>query len=234
MPLHNWNTLTRWDGFHTLWIGELLRWVKPRLPEGYRAYLGTTPRVAVGDPDGSPDVSVRRGPGVPPPEQTGGAAPSDSFWQPDEEVAVGLLEQNPALFVSQEGWLVAAVELVSPRNKDRPSARDFYTSRYAGYLLGGVHLALIDLHPRPYGFSFADAIARALEFSQPPVPSPLAVAYRVGEPMGDRGSLLGLWRRPLTVGQPLPPLPLPLTVHAEVVLDLEQTYMQSAGDTYLV
>ena len=41
-------------------------------------------------------------------------------------------------------------------------------------------------------------------------PPPFAAAYRVGEvvPVGDdMGSLVGLWRRPLCVGQPLPVLP---------------------------
>ena len=37
MPLHNWTDRSGWDGLHHLWITELLRWVKPRLPAGYRA-----------------------------------------------------------------------------------------------------------------------------------------------------------------------------------------------------
>ena len=52
MPLHDWTELTGWDGVHQIWIVELLYWVKPRLPEGYRAYIGTTPTIA--------DWNVRR------------------------------------------------------------------------------------------------------------------------------------------------------------------------------
>jgi hypothetical protein len=37
MPLHDWNDLAGWDGVHNIWIVELLRWIRPRLPEGYRA-----------------------------------------------------------------------------------------------------------------------------------------------------------------------------------------------------
>jgi hypothetical protein len=42
MPLHEWSDRPGWRGMHHLWITELLRWVKPRLPVGYRAYIGLT------------------------------------------------------------------------------------------------------------------------------------------------------------------------------------------------
>lgn len=128
---------------------------------------------------------------------------------------------------------MAAVEIVSPRNKDRPESRERSTARYAGYVRQSIHLLLVDLLPRPYGFSFADAVNADLGFGQPPVPTPLAVSYRPGEPMPDGGTLLAVWRRPLAVGQPLPTLPLALTVHASVPVDLEHTYMQAARRLYL-
>ena len=37
MPLHDWTSQPGWDGVHHLWIAELLRWVKPLLPAGFRA-----------------------------------------------------------------------------------------------------------------------------------------------------------------------------------------------------
>ena len=76
--------------------------------------------------------------------------------------------------------MVAAIELVSPRNKDRPSAREQYTNRYLGYLGQGIHLLLVDVHARPQGFSFADAITTSLGLELPPLPPPFAAAYRVG------------------------------------------------------
>src|SRR5205823_3140965 len=141
------------------------------------------------------------GPRVPPPEPPLGSA-NDSDPEPDQEVAVASLSPTRSIFISREGWLVAALELVSPRNKDRPSARAFYTSRYASYLIGGIHLVLIDVHPRPYAFSFADAIAQELQMNRLRCPSPLAMAYRVGEPLPDGGTLLGIWQRELQAGAP--------------------------------
>ncbi len=48
MPLHDWTDRAGWEGVHHLWITELLRWIKPRLPAGYRAYIGAAPMLAVG------------------------------------------------------------------------------------------------------------------------------------------------------------------------------------------
>jgi hypothetical protein len=50
MPLHDWTDAPGWDGVHQIWIVELLYWIKPRLPAGYRAYIGTTPTFAIGAP----------------------------------------------------------------------------------------------------------------------------------------------------------------------------------------
>ena len=49
MSLHDWSALAGWDGVHQVWIVELLYWIKPRLPAGYRAYIGTTPTFAIGE-----------------------------------------------------------------------------------------------------------------------------------------------------------------------------------------
>ena len=40
MPLHDWTDERGWDSVHPLWLTYLVEWVQPRLPEGYRAFLG--------------------------------------------------------------------------------------------------------------------------------------------------------------------------------------------------
>jgi hypothetical protein len=47
------------------------------------------------------------------------------------------------------------------------------------------------------------------------------------------GSLVALWWRPLRVGESLPVLPLPLSVHQAIVIDLEETYHRAAKRAYL-
>ena len=204
------------------------------LPVGYRAYIGSAPLLAVGAPVDRPDVGVRS---WSPTEATSLSGPavaetSTDPAEPDEEIAVATLDPETAVYVERQGRLIAAVELISPRNKDRPIARSAYLARYLGYLLEGAHLVLIDVHRRPVGFSFADQIATELDLEQPSVLPPMAVSYRVGEPAATGGRLLAIWRRPMTVGDTLPPIPLPLTSEQDVTLDLDQTYARAAEDAY--
>ncbi|HWE94609.1 MAG TPA: DUF4058 family protein [Tepidisphaeraceae bacterium] len=237
MPLHDWSDLQGWEGVRLLWLAELLRQVKGVLPAGFRAYLGSGPAMAVGAPRGRPDVAVRsHGFDQPEPGAAGWRSTDSSSVAPDPdvEIAVATLDPDPALLVERDGQLIAAVELVSPRNKDRPLARTTYLNRYAGYLIEGVHLLLVDVHRRPAGFSFADGIAAELQIpGQPALPAPMAVSYRVGQPAATGGRLLAIWRRPLSPGQPLPPLPLPLTLDLAVQVELEPTYSRAAADAYL-
>ena len=229
MPLHEWTDAPGWEGVHQVWMVELLYWLKPRLPAGYRAYIGTTPTFAIGGPvEDRPDVGVRDWPAVESP-----ATPASPDEEPDQEIAVATLEGDKALFVEQQGRLITAVELVSPRNKYRPSACDAYASAYLGYLLKGVHLLLVDVHRRPLRFSFADRISEGLNLDQPPFPAPFAISYRVGGPAPSGGRFLALWRRPLTVGANLPSLSLSLSMHDSVRIDLEQTYARAAEAAYL-
>jgi Protein of unknown function (DUF4058) len=236
MPLHDWSDRPGWEGMHHLWITELLRWVKPRLPVGYRAYIGSAPLLAVGAPASRPDVGVRS---WPPTETTAALGPPSAeaeinvdYAEPDDEVAVATLDPETAVYVESHGRLVAAVELISPRNKDRPISRSAYLARYVGYLLEGAHLVIVDVHRRPMGFSFSDQIAAELHLGQPSILPPMAVSYRVGEPAATGGRLLAVWRRPLIVGDALPSIPLPLTPEQAVTLDLEQTYSRAAEDAY--
>ena len=156
MPLHDWTDRPGWDGVHLLWITELLRWVKPRLPEGYRAYVGTAPTLAVGAPPDRPMIGVHQLPAdstAPPPN--GAESTGRLSEEPDEEIAVSTLDLATALYVESKGCLIATVESISPRNKGRIAAQATYLGRYAGYLAGGIHLLLVDVHRRPLNSSFA-------------------------------------------------------------------------------
>lgn len=234
MPLHDWTDDRGWDSVHPIWLTYLVEWVQPRLPEGYKAFLGGAPVLTVASGNGRPEARVRQwGPGPP----AGGAATDTAVIEPDAELSAAIrLDPQRAVHIDFHGQLIAAIEIVSPRNKDRADEKETYANRYLGYLRLGVHLLLVDVLPRPRGFSFADALTAGLGVELPPLPSPFAAAYRVGEVVpvgGDLGSLVGVWRRPLSVGQPLPPLPLPLNVHQAVVVDLEETYQRATKLAYL-
>ena len=228
MPLHDWANQTGWEGVHQVWCIELLYALKPILPPGYRVVIGRTPTfTAPPAANGHPDVSVRDW------EAGGPAGPLPAGEEPDEVAVLTLPAVDATVNVERAGRLVAVIELVPPGNKNRVTKQDGYGSIYASYLVRGVHLLLIDVHPRPAGFSFADRIADEIDLTPPGLPAPFAACYRVGDPDPRFGSELGMWRRLLTVGQPLPTMHLPLSEYESVPVDLEATYRRAAEASYL-
>lgn len=231
MALHDWSELPNWETVHGGWIVELHRWLKPRLPPGFRSTLATVPSLAGAPVPVHPDVSVHR---HPEPAEPPASGPGDLLdVAPDEKVTLAVAEADRAVHVYHGGNLVAVLELISPANKDRPDKRRRTTDRCVGYLLNGIHLLLVDVHPRPQGFSFADDLAGVLEYSTPALPPPFAISYRVGGWDRHEGLNLAVWRRALAAGQPLPTLPLPLTPDLAVRVDLDSTYTRAAADAYL-
>jgi hypothetical protein len=229
MPLHDWTDDRGWDSVHQLWINALLFWLQDRLPVGYRAYLGSAPGLTIATESGRPDLAVRAWQ----PVQQGS---SDELAVPEPDFqAVGLLHPDPpaAVHVFRGGQLVAAIEVVSPRNKDRPSARDFYRNRFLGYLWSGVHLMLVDVHRQPLGLSFVEAIAAEMQCQLPVGLPPHVVSFNVGGVTPEGGQFLDGWYRPLAVGEGLPTLPLALSHESSLSIDLEETYSEAARRAYL-
>src|SRR4051794_30276295 len=116
MPLHDWAKLDGWEGVHDYWLVELARNIKAQLPAGYRAYLGTTPSLKIGAELGKPDVAVRHWSGTNGPEP---GVPAPRPVEPHRQVATFSLDPDLAILVTRDGQLAGAVEIVSPRNKDR-------------------------------------------------------------------------------------------------------------------
>jgi hypothetical protein len=225
MPLHDWSRLPDWEGVHQLWIGELYRTLKGTLPPGYRAGLATVPSLTIGRPATHPDINGHRHPDRPAPAHE----PSlDDLTGFDSEVTILAIDPSMIVQVFQGATLVAVLELISPRNKDREHARATLVDRFVGYLALGIHALYVDVHAAPQNFSLADAIAAALDYEQPPCPAPHAMAYQVRGRVDGGGQSVAIRRAPLTVGQPLPTLPLGRSLRVDV--DLESTYTTAARD----
>jgi hypothetical protein len=127
--------------------------------------------------------------------------------------------------------LVAAVELISPSNKDRPGARAQFVSKCAAMLRNSVSVVLVDI----VTIKSFDLYAQLLKLAGGNSPSPgrnppptYAAACR-WRPAGTK-MVLEVWSQPLVVGQPLPVLPLWLSEELAVPLDLEASYEQTCRD----
>ena len=230
MPLHDWSKTEGWEGVHDVWLVELLRCVKNQLPVGYRAHLGTSPSLNIDLDLGKPDVAVRHWESE---NGNGSSQIESSTAEPHRHITTFALDPDLSLIVTHHGRLAAAVEIISPRNKDRPEARVTYLGRYFGYLNARASLLLVDVHPQPIKFSFADALAVALRVDEPPLPSPMAISFRDGGAVPDRGAIVEIWRWPLTPEKPLPIVSLFLPNSVEIKVDLEATYTRAAADNYL-
>jgi hypothetical protein len=119
--------------------------------------------------------------------------------------------------------LVAAVEIVSPRNKDRTEARDAFTSKCHTMLLEQVCVVIVDPVTTRSANLFAE-LAQRLGAKPPSVAdeSLYAVACRVRNSQG--GSRVETWEHALAVGAALPTLPLWISESQYVPLELERTY----------
>src|SRR5262245_17418238 len=109
MPLHDWDEQQGWDGVHQLWIVELLLCIKPQLPAGYRAYIGTMPTLAVGVPTARPDVVVLQWSSDLDAPGNGVGAAGGASDEPVEQIALATLDPGTSLFVELKGNLIAAV-----------------------------------------------------------------------------------------------------------------------------
>jgi hypothetical protein len=124
--------------------------------------------------------------------------------------------------------LVAAVEIVSPANKDRPESRQLFVAKCFNLLRQDVCLSIVDLVTIRQFNLYAELLA-LLNRSDPAlgaVPPPTyAVTCRKRQDGGR--TKLDTWSRPLAVGQPLPSLPIWLSATLTVTLDLEASYEET-------
>ena len=124
--------------------------------------------------------------------------------------------------------LVGAIELVSPSNKARPAARRAFAMKGLNYLNAGIGLIIVDVVTERHA-NLHDEMAGLIVGDGPRFPGapPIyAAAYRPFR-RGDEDKV-SVWPVPLSVGGPLPVLPLWLReVDQPVRVDLEAAYTEA-------
>ncbi|HEY2786916.1 MAG TPA: DUF4058 family protein [Fimbriiglobus sp.] len=221
------NDTHSWDEVHGQWPAEIVRILNPLLPPGFRA----APQVHLGSPFevevGTYDLDTRD-----PVAPSGGVATLPSL-APTYTVEAELADQDEyevRVYDAERGrTLVAALELVSPGNKDRPENRDLFVGKVAALLQKDVCVSIVDLVTVRRANLYADLLrllGRADPELAPTPPHLYAVTLRNRRPPNGRMKIEA-WFYPMTVGQPLPTLPVWLTADLRVMLPLETGYEET-------
>lgn len=215
-----------WESFHVNWAGAIADSLNESLlPEGYfaeeHAQLGPWVEIDVATftDSESPGRRASRAATLPP-----------RMWAPPAPAMIVPAAFPDALEVQvfeEEGGtrLVAAIELVSPGNKDRPRHRQAFAVKYASYLCRGVSLIIIDIVTSPrenLHNEIMQVLGHGPASALPPETALYGVAYR--PVVRDQHEQIEVSPSPLEIGQPLPVLPLALNAERCLPIDLEATY----------
>jgi Protein of unknown function (DUF4058) len=219
--------LASWEEVHGLWPGIMAVRLNAILPPEYRSgvkiHLGTLVEVDTGtfeldnarevDNDIDTDAALAweaAGPTL--------LLETDELTPPEYEVRV--------YDESQGRQLVAAVEIVSPRNKDRPSAREEFVSKCHAMLQQQVCVVIVDPVTTRSANLYAE-LARRIG-AQPPATAQASIyAVSCRSAFSRRRHRVESWEHVLEVGAALPTLPLWISDTRYVPLELERTYEET-------
>lgn len=213
----------RWEGVHGAWPATIAFRLNSILPPQYRCdvkvHLGTLVEVDIAALQRDGEAGERP---LDLSDSTGAAwaAESPTLLLETEELTPAEYEVR----VYDDGeTLVAAIELVSPSNKDRPQSRKAFVDKCHAMLQQNVCVVIVDtvtsLTPNLYA-----ELAERLGAKEPAIADSSIYAVTCRTRPGRRGVRVEAFEHRLAVGSPLPTLPLYLTETLKVPLELESTY----------
>jgi hypothetical protein len=129
--------------------------------------------------------------------------------------------------------LVAAIELVSPANKDRPEHRGDFIAKGATMLRRGVCVTIVDVVTTRSANLYGELMAL---LGQPDTSLADGLLYATTCRMikTDDNRMLESWTHRLLLGEPLPTLPLWLADQLSVPLELELSYEETCRSLRLL
>jgi hypothetical protein len=226
-------TRAPWASVGAMWVPRIVRLLNRALPRDRyvalaKLHLGDRAEADVSEfelPDGAP-LHQRNGDGG---LATLAAPTAIASFEPEYETEISVQVND----IRDDMRVVAAIEFVSPSNKDREQAREQFVGKAKSYIKAGIGLVVVDVvtsrHANLHN-ELMDLLHGPARSRLPDVPCHVA-AYRGTE--DDARKRLDTWPFPVAVGQAIPPVPLFLKDGPFVSLDLETTYTQALEDLNL-
>jgi hypothetical protein len=231
--------MAAWEEFHGGWPMVIVQQLRTKLPSGYvagpKVHAGAQVEIDIAAFERD-DASVSHDIG---PENNGGVA--TIAWTATQPVVAvetevpDFDEYEVRVYDATRGrLLVAAIEIVSPANKDRLEKRNAFVGKCAALLQKGVAVSIVDLVTIREFNLYAELMAFG-GHPDPTMSSTSPPIYAASCHWRQRGpkALLEAWSHTLSVGQPLPTLPLWLAASLVVPLELEQSYEQTCHDLWI-
>ncbi len=218
-----------WDGFHGAWPTMVVMALAQRLPASYIAM----PTVHLG----SLEVDVAafdtgEFAGWKGDDPAGEGSIATAVWAPPTPTlsvatdSPDLAEYEVRIYDTDRGrQLVAAIEFVSPGNKDRPDHRSAFVAKCSSLLQSRVAVSIVDVVTTRESNLYHDLL-ESLGQSDPSLGTQRPSLYATSCRWIKRGRswYLETWAHALRIGQPLPTLPLWLDDHLAIPLELEPSY----------
>lgn len=219
-----------WDELHGGWPMVIVQHLFPILPEGYVAapgvHLGATFEIDVSAYEQDEPAEEQKVKST----NSGSAVATWAPPKPTLTLETELPDQDEyevRVYDARHGRrLVAAIEIVSPSNKNRPESRRAFVAKVAALLQRDVCVSLVDLVTIRQFNLYADLLELIGE-TDPMLGAERPALYAVtvrGRKRIHKRPLLDTWFYPMMIGQPLPKLPIWLDADLGVTLDLETSY----------
>jgi hypothetical protein len=220
-----------WDGLHGGWPMMIVQQLIKVLPERYFAlpgvYLGSLFEVDIGSFRNLESDSEG-------PDSGNGGSGVATYTSPKPTLTLEPKLPNQDVYEvriydgRRNRELVAAIELVSPSNKDRPENREAFVGKSAELLKNGICVSIVDI-VGTLNFNLYAELMDAVRGVDPALgsePQPMyAVTLRTR--LEGRRKMMDTWYQPLAIGQKLPTLPIWLTKTLAVSLELESSYEET-------
>jgi hypothetical protein len=215
-----------WESFHSRWanaIGDYLNGILPRrYVSEITMHFGAQVSADVAELE---KTGEERGNGA----LSNGGVAVQTWAPPAVTIAVPIVYPDDLevqiVDLLDDARLVAVVELISPRNKDRAEARRAFAAKCVAYLQRGIGLVVVDIvTSRHFNLhnETADLLKLAEDACLPPDQHLYAVSYRPTS--RQKSDLLDIWTHSLALGGGLPTVPLAIKGGPTAPLDLEGTY----------